>query len=86
MATFTVNPEGHLTLQAEVLKPLGIEPGDQLEFGVLPDGSIRLSERRSALTGTWADVFGCLAGKTDKVATLKEIADASGPEWDPESW
>lgn len=39
--------------------------------------------RRNALkrTGTIADFFGCLAGKTTKVATLEEIQRATEDGW-----
>ncbi len=79
MASVTVNPQGQIVLQPELLKPLGFEPGDTMELSLTPKGNL-LSEANEP-TGSIEDIFGCLAGKTTKVATLEEIQDTIERGW-----
>jgi len=79
MATLTVTARGQVTFRKEVLQHLGIEPGGKIELDLLPDGRAALKAARP--TGTIDQLFGLLAEKTTKVATLEEIADAIEKGW-----
>lgn len=79
MATLTVTARGQVTFRKEVLQHLGIEPGGKIEVDLLPDGRAALKAARP--TGTIDQLFGLLAEKTTKVATLEEIADAIEKGW-----
>ncbi len=79
MATLTVTARGQVTFRKEVLQHLGIQPGDKIELDLLPNG--RAALRAARPTGTIDQVFGLLAGKTGKVATLEEIADTIEKGW-----
>jgi len=79
MSTLTVTARGQVTFRKEVLRHLGIEPGDMIELNMLPNGRVALKAVQPA--GTIEDFVGLLAGKTKKSATLKELNEAAAEGW-----
>ncbi len=79
MATLTVTARGQVTFRKDVLQHLGIQPGDKIELDLLPNGRAALHAARP--TGTIDQLFGILAGRTSKVATLEEISEAIEKGW-----
>ena len=72
MATLTVTARGQVTFRKEVLKHLGIKPGEKIELNLLPHGKAELkAARRKA---SIESIFGFLKDKGNgKVATVEEI-------------
>ena len=79
MATLTVTAKGQVTLRKELLKHLGVQPGGQVEVNFLPGGQVQL--QAVPAKGGWESFIGCLAGRTDKVATIEEIKEATERAW-----
>jgi AbrB family looped-hinge helix DNA binding protein len=79
MTILTVTAKGQVTLRKDVLRHLGIKPGEKVEIEKLPDGRIVLKPVRR--TGKIDAFLGLLAGKTDKVATIEEIKEATERAW-----
>lgn len=79
MALLTVTARGQVTLRKEVLQHLGIRPGDKIELDLLPDGKGLVRAARPG--GRVRDFVGLLAGRSSKLATLDEIAQASDRAW-----
>lgn len=79
MATLTVTTRGQVTFRKEVLKHLGIKPGEKIELDLLPDGRGVLKAARR--TGTIGEFVGLLAGRTKKVATIEELNEAAARGW-----
>ncbi len=79
----TVTARGQVRFRKDVLKHLGIEPGQKIELEKLPDGRIALRAERPA--GTIDNFIGLLADKTRKIATLDEIENAAEAGWAGES-
>ena len=80
MTTLTVTARGQVTFRKDVLRHMGIAPGENVELDKLPDGRVVLRAARP--TGNIVDRFlGLLAGKTRKVATLVEIGKAAAAGW-----
>jgi bifunctional DNA-binding transcriptional regulator/antitoxin component of YhaV-PrlF toxin-antitoxin module len=79
MATLTVTERGQVTFRKEVLKHLGIKPGEKIELELLPRG--RGVIRAARKTGSIDDFIGMLAGKTRKKATIEEINEAAARGW-----
>lgn len=79
MTTLTVTSKGQVTLKKELLRHLGVKPGDRLDVAALPGGE--LSVRAKQKNGSIQDFFGILAGKTDKVATIEEMNEAIEKGW-----
>ena len=46
MTTLTVTAKGQVTLRKDLLKHLGVQPGDRLEVDRLPDGRIEVRAAR----------------------------------------
>ena len=78
-ATLKVTAKGQITLRKDFLKHLGVGPGDHVEVDLLPGG--RASLHAVTGKGGWDKFFGCLAGKTNKVATIEEIKEATESAW-----
>ena len=79
MTTLTVTAKGQVTFRKDVLQHLGIKPGEKIELDLLPDGRGLLRAARPG--GKIDDFVGLLAGRTAKVATLDEIAEAAAKGW-----
>jgi bifunctional DNA-binding transcriptional regulator/antitoxin component of YhaV-PrlF toxin-antitoxin module len=79
MATLTVTERGQVTFRKDVLRHLGIKPGEKIQLDLLPNGEAVLKASRP--TGTIDGFFGVLAGKTKKVATIEEMNKAITRGW-----
>ena len=79
MTKLTVNASGQVTFRKDVLRHLGIKPGEKIELELLPDGRGLLKAARP--TGSIEGFLGLLAGRTRKVATIEEIDAASAQGW-----
>lgn len=79
MTTLTVTARGQVTFKKEVLQHLGIKPGEKIQLDLLPDGRGLLKAARPV--GTIKGFVGLLAGRTKKVATIKEMNDAVAQGW-----
>ena len=79
MNTLTVTARGQVTFRKDVLQHLGIKPGERIELDLLPDGRGMLKAVRPK--GTIVGFVGLLAGRTDKVASLDEISEATADGW-----
>lgn len=75
MATLTVTARGQVTFRRDILKHLGVEPGEKLELYLLPDGRAELKAAKPK--GTFRDLHGFLKGKTNgRVLSIEEINEA----------
>lgn len=79
MTTLTVTTRGQVTFRKDVLRHLGIQPGEKIELDLLPDGRGMLKAVQT--TGTINSFIGLLAQRTKKVATIEEINEAAAQAW-----
>ncbi|HXY58532.1 MAG TPA: AbrB/MazE/SpoVT family DNA-binding domain-containing protein [Methylocystis sp.] len=79
MTTLTVTAKGQVTLRKDLLRHLGVEPGQRIEARELPGGRIEIRAARPS--GDIAAFIGLLAGKSKKVATIEEINEAAASGW-----
>ena len=79
MLTQAVTAKGQVTLKRELLQHLGVKPGDRIAFDKTADGELRV--RAAKPTGSISDVFGMLAGKSDRVVTIEEMNVAIAAGW-----
>ncbi|MDB5611754.1 MAG: transcriptional regulator [Bradyrhizobium sp.] len=61
MSTLTVTAKGQVTLRKDLLKHLGVHPGEKITVDKLPDGRIEVKAARP--TGNISDAFGFLKAK-----------------------
>jgi bifunctional DNA-binding transcriptional regulator/antitoxin component of YhaV-PrlF toxin-antitoxin module len=75
MSALTVTSRGQVTFRKDVLKHLGIRPGDRIQLDLLPDGRAEL--RAEVRKGSWLDLPGVLEGKTNGARlTIEELDEA----------
>ena len=79
MTTLTVTSKGQVTLKKDLLRHLGVKPGQKVEIDRLPEG--QLTVRAVRPKGDWEKAYGILAGKTNKVATIEEMNEAIAKGW-----
>ena len=79
MSCLTVTAKGQVTLRKELLRHLGVAPGQKIEAQELPGGRIEIRAARPA--GDISSFIGRLAGKSKKIATLEEIEKAAASGW-----
>ncbi len=79
MTVLTVTARGQVTFRKDVLQHLGIKPGEKIEIDLLPDGRASLKAARPS--GAIDAFIGLLAGKTNVVATIDDIEEASARGW-----
>jgi len=75
MTTLTVTARGQVTFRKDVLKHLGIQPGDRIRLDLLPGGRAELKADQGK--GSWQELSGMLKGKTNGARlSIEEINDA----------
>lgn len=79
MTILTVTAKGQVTLRKDLLRHLGVEPGQKIEINKLPGG--RIEVKAAQPTDTVNGFIGLLAGKTRKVATIEEMNEAAANGW-----
>ena len=79
MTTLTVTAKGQVTLRKDLLKHLGVQPGDKIAVDKLPDGSIEMKAARP--TGKISDVFGFLKRKGGPSLSIEEINEIAKRGW-----
>ncbi len=79
MSTLTVTAKGQVTLRKDLLRHLGIEPGEKLEMDKLPDGG--LTVRAARRTGTIDDFIGLFTSKSDRVISIEEMNEIAAAGW-----
>jgi bifunctional DNA-binding transcriptional regulator/antitoxin component of YhaV-PrlF toxin-antitoxin module len=74
MSTLTVTTKGEVTLRKDLLKHLGVRPGEKVTVDKLPDG--RIVVRAARPTGRISDVFGLLKRENGPSLSIEEITGA----------
>jgi antitoxin PrlF len=76
--TLTVTSKGQITLRKEVLRHLGVDPGQKLEVDLLPNGRV---EMRAKPKGSIEDFFGCAYRAGTKPLTIEEMNEIIADGW-----
>ncbi len=76
--TLTVTAKGQVTLRKEVLRHLGVGPGQKIEIDMLPNGRI---EVRAKPTGSIENFIGSLYRPGTKPLTVEEINEVIAKGW-----
>jgi len=78
MSTLTVTAKGQVTLRKDILKHLGVAPGEKIVVDKLPDGRI---EVKAAPTGKISDAFGLLKKKGRPPLSVEQIKEIAARGW-----
>ncbi len=85
MNTVKLASNGHVKLQEDCIRHLGLSIGDEMVVTKLLDGSLRLSKAVNLSTSpvvenktkkTWRDFAGCLHDKTEVRLSIEELEEA----------
>jgi bifunctional DNA-binding transcriptional regulator/antitoxin component of YhaV-PrlF toxin-antitoxin module len=79
MSTLTVTAKGQVTLRKDLLKYLGVRPGEKIAAEKLPDRRIEMKAVRP--TGKISDVFGFLKRKSGPSLSIEEINRVAKRGW-----
>ena len=79
LATLTVTAKGQVTLKQDLLRHLGVGPGEKIQADKLPDG--RIVVRAAAKDGSIADFVGCLSRRGGPRLTVEEINRIASRGW-----
>ena len=73
-----VTAKGQVTLRKEVLRHLGVQPGDKISADLLNDHRIELRPKPGKAAST---IFGLLAQSNTERLTIGEIGEAAAAGW-----
>jgi len=79
MSTLTVTSKGQVTLRKDLLKHLGIHPGEKIAVEKLPDGRIEVRAARPG--GRISEVFGILKRQGGPSLSIDEIDEVAAQGW-----
>lgn len=79
MTTLTITAKGQVTLKQDLLKHLGVGPGEKIEADKLPDG--RIVVKAVVPNGRISDFIGCLSQKRGPKLTIDEMNRIATQGW-----
>jgi bifunctional DNA-binding transcriptional regulator/antitoxin component of YhaV-PrlF toxin-antitoxin module len=79
MSTLTITAKGQVTLRKDLLKHLGVQPGEKIAIEKLPDGRIEVKAARP--TGKISDAFGFLKRKNGPSLSIDEMNKIAARGW-----
>ena len=79
MSTHTVTAKGQVTLGKDLLKHLGVNPGEKIIVDKLPNGRIEIRAARP--TGKISDAFGFLKRKNGPSLSIEEMTEIAARGW-----
>ena len=79
MTMLTITAKGQITFKQDLLKHLGVNPGEKIAVDKLPDG--RIVVRAAVPEGTIADFVGCLTHRGGPKLTTAKIQDLAAQGW-----
>lgn len=79
MGALTVTAKGQVTLRKDLLKHLGVHPGDKIVVDKLPDGRIEVRAARPA--GKISDAFDFLKRENGASLSIEEMNEIAAQGW-----
>jgi len=79
MSTLSVTAKGQVTLRKDLLKHLGVKPGDRIDVDMLPGG--RIEVRAARRTGRISDAFGILHREGGPRLTSEDTNESIAGSW-----
>jgi AbrB family looped-hinge helix DNA binding protein len=79
MSTLTVTAKGQVTLRKDLLKHLGVQPGEMIAIDKLPDG--RIEVRAARPSGKISDVFDFLKKPRRRSLSIEDMNRIAARGW-----
>lgn len=79
MSHLTITAKGQVTLKKDLLRHLGLKPGEKVDVELLPDGRVglRAAERGCKIGG----FVGLLRGKSRRRLSIEEMNEIAAEGW-----
>jgi hypothetical protein len=71
--------KGQVTLRKDLLKHIGVQPGEKIAVDKLPDGRIAMKAARP--TGKISDVFDLFKRRNGPSLSIEQINKVAAPAW-----
>ena len=78
-ATLTITAKGQVTLRKELLRHLGVAPGDKVAIDLLPSGRAEL--RAAKPEGSIKKFIGSLQRPGTRALSIDDLAEAAAQGW-----
>lgn len=79
MSTLTVTTKGQVTLRKDILRHMGVQPGEQIAVDKLPGGRIEVRAKREQ--GDISRAFGRLKHHSRRPLSIDEINEIAARGW-----
>jgi len=79
MPTLTITAKGQVTLRKDLLKHLGVQPGEKVHVDMLPDGRIAVKAARPG--AQISNVFNFLKRENGPSLSIEEISQIAAGGW-----
>ena len=79
MSTLTVTAKGRITLSKELLKHLGVRPGEKITVDKIRNGRIEMKAARP--TGKVSDAFGVVKKKDGPALSIEQMNKIAAQGW-----
>ena len=79
MTTLTITAKGQVTLKQDLLKHLGVGPGERVEADKLSDG--RIVVKAAVQDGTITGFIGSLSQRVRRKLTIEEMNKVTAQGW-----
>ena len=79
MSTLTVTAKGQVTLRKDLLRHLGVHPGEKITVDKLPDGRIAMKAARP--TSKISDVFDLFKRRNGPSLSIEQINKIAARGW-----
>ncbi len=79
MVVLTITSKGQVTLKKDVMRHLGVSPGDKITLDQLPGGEFKLSAKTQG--GRISDVFNSLKRKPGSKLTIEDMSEVIAQSW-----
>lgn len=79
MSQLTITSKGQVTFKKDLLKHLGVKPGEKVDVAFLPNGRAELKPAKPA--GSITGFVGLLKGKSKKPLTIADMNRIAAEGW-----
>jgi bifunctional DNA-binding transcriptional regulator/antitoxin component of YhaV-PrlF toxin-antitoxin module len=79
MTVLTITAKGQVTLRKDLLKHLGVQPGEKIAMDKLPDGRIEIKAARPS--GRISDVFNMLKRNNAPSLSIEDMNRIAAEGW-----
>jgi AbrB family looped-hinge helix DNA binding protein len=81
MTTLTITAKGQITLKKELLRTLGVAPGDKVDLTPASDGGLTIRAVERPTTRTIEGLIGRLHNPAQRAVSIEEMNEVIARSW-----